>query len=239
MILWVFGTVQQPTSSSEIIVLPPLTPSLIVDAALQDITQVTRVLPPAQTILFRLAGVQTLAHDPNKALATLRRLECTSEVQAARDLATLIIQAEDSLGEGACYNPEFAVVAIAVAEMKIRVPLPREWVLIRVRGKFETDDLKGAEEALVGIPAETCDAEILLWKGKARLFRDYYLEAADLFKVRLLQGGLLIRGRKLLRLIRLRKMRSRILNWRLRSRPRQRRTSMPLDLVTRTKQSAF
>jgi hypothetical protein len=67
--------------------------------------------------------------------------------------------------------------------MKIRVPLPKEWVLIRVRGKFETDDLKGAEEALVSLPAEKCDAEILLWKGKARLFRDYYLEAADLFKV--------------------------------------------------------
>jgi len=162
---------------------PPSKPSLIEDSALRDITQVTRILPPAQTILFRLAGVQTLAHEPNKALSTLRRLERTPEVQAARDLATLIIQAEDSLGEGACYNPEFAVVAIAVAEMKIRVPLPQEWVLIRVRGKFETDDLKGAEEALVTIPADKCDAEILLWKGKARLFRDYYLEAADLFKV--------------------------------------------------------
>ena len=116
-------------------------------------------------------------------MSTLRRLERNPEVIAARDLATLIIQAEDSLGEGACYNPEFAVVAITVAEMKIRVPLPREWILIRVRGKFETDDLKGAEEALAKIPEDAVDAEILLWKGKARLFRDYYLEAADLFQV--------------------------------------------------------
>jgi len=156
---------------------------LTIDAALRDITHVSRVLPPSQVILFRLAGIQTLAHEPHKALSTLRRLERTPEVIAARDLATLIIQAEDSLGEGACYNPEFAVVAITVAEMKIRVPLPREWILIRVRGKFETDDLKGAEEALSKIPEEAVDAEILLWKGKARLFRDYYLEAADLFQV--------------------------------------------------------
>jgi hypothetical protein len=98
-------------------------------------------------------------------------------------LATLIIQAEDSLGEGACYNPEFAVVAMAVAEMKIRVPMPKEWIFLRVRGKFETDDLRGAEEALAKIPAEGVDVEVILWKGKARLFRDYYLEAADLFQV--------------------------------------------------------
>jgi hypothetical protein len=156
---------------------------LTIDAALRDITHVSRVLPPSQAILFRLAGIQTLAHEPHKALSTLRRLERNPEVIAARDLATLIIQAEDSLGEGACYNPEFAVVAITVAEMKIRVPLPREWILIRVRGKFETDDLKGAEEALAKIPEDAVDAEILLWKGKARLFRDYYLEAADIFKV--------------------------------------------------------
>ena len=153
------------------------------DAALRDITQVSRVLPPAPTILFRLAGIQTLAHEPSKALSTLRRLENTPEVIAARDLATLIIQAEDSLGEGACYNPEFAVIAIAVAEMKIRVPLPKEWIFIRARGKFETDDLRGAEEALAKIPEEKVDAEVLLWKGKARLFRDFYLEAADLFQV--------------------------------------------------------
>lgn len=102
---------------------------------------------------------------------------------AAKDLATLIIQAEDSLGEGACYNPEFAVVAIAVAELKIRVPLPREWIMIRVRGKFETDDLKGAEEALNQIPAEKVNAEIQLWKAKALLFRDKYIEAAEIFEV--------------------------------------------------------
>jgi len=201
------GIVLQPTYSWEIIVYPPFSSFLIEDAALRDITQVTRVLPPAQTILFRLAGVQTLAHDPNKALSTLRRLELTPEVQAARDLATLIIQAEDSLGEGACYNPEFAVVAIAVAEMKIRVPLPKEWVVIRVRGKFETDDLKGAEEALSLIPKEQCGAEIILWKGKARLFRDCYLEAADLFKVSFLLG--IFRSpfcRKLRQLIQMQKM---------------------------------
>jgi hypothetical protein len=157
--------------------------ALTIDAALRDITQVARVLPPSHAILFRLAGIQTLAHEPNKALSTLRRLERTPEVIAARDLATLIVQAEDSLGEGACYNPEFAVVAIAVAEMKIRVPLPKEWTLIRVHGKFETDDLKGAEEALATIPEDAVDAEVLLWKGKARLFRDHYLEAADLFQV--------------------------------------------------------
>jgi len=144
---------------------------------------VARILPPAQAILFRLAGIQTLAHEPHKALSTLRRLEKTPEVIAASDLATLIIQAEDSLGEGACYNPEFAVVAMAVAEMKIRVPLPNEWSLIRVKGKFETDDLKGAEEALNKIPDEAVDVEILLWKGKGRLFRDYYLDAAKLFQV--------------------------------------------------------
>jgi len=201
------GIVQQPTYSWETIVYSPCTSFLIEDAALHDITQVTRVLPPAQTILFRLAGVQTLAHDPNKALSTLRRLELTPEVQAARDLATLIIQAEDSLGEGACYNPEFAVVAIAVAEMKIRVPLPKEWVLIRVRGKFETDDLKGAEDALSAIPKEQCDAEIILWKGKARLFRDYYIEAADLFKVSLLLGTFNSHFcRKLQQLIQMQKM---------------------------------
>src|SRR5215471_14909309 len=125
-----------------------------IDAALRDITQVSRILPPAQTILFRLAGIQTLAHEPHKSLSTLRRLESTPEVIAARDLTTLIIQAEDSLGEGACYNPEFAVIAIAVAEMKIRVPLPKEWIFIRARGKFETDDLKGAEEALARIPQD-------------------------------------------------------------------------------------
>ena len=67
--------------------------------------------------------------------------------------------------------------------MKIRVPLPREWILIRVRGKFETDDLKGAEEALASVPPDQIDAEILLWKGRARLFRDSYLEAAKLFEV--------------------------------------------------------
>ena len=201
------GIVQQPTYSWETIVYSPCTSFLIEDAALHDITQVTRVLPPAQTILFRLAGVQTLAHDPNKALSTLRRLELTPEVQAARDLATLIIQAEDSLGEGACYNPEFAVVAIAVAEMKIRVPLPKEWVVIRVRGKFETDDLKGAEDALSAIPKEQCDAEIILWKGKARLFRDFYIEAADLFKVSLLLGTFNSRFcRKLQQLIQMQKM---------------------------------
>jgi hypothetical protein len=154
-----------------------------VDAALYDITRCAKLLPPAETILFRLAGIQILAHEPHKALSTLRRLEKTQEVLAAKDLATLIIQAEDSLGEGACYNPEFAVIAIAVAEMKIRVPLPREWVMLRVRGKFETDDLKGAEEALNQIPPERVTAEVLLWKGKARLFRDKYLEAADLFQV--------------------------------------------------------
>lgn len=154
-----------------------------VDAALHDITQVARLLPPAQAILFRLAGIQTLAHEPHKALSTLRRLDKTPEVLAARDLATLIVQAEDSLGEGACYNPEFAVVAMAVAEMKIRVPLPKEWSLIRVKGKFETDDLKGAEEALAKISEEAVDVEVLLWKGKARLFRDSYLEAAKLFQV--------------------------------------------------------
>jgi hypothetical protein len=144
------------------------------------------MLPPSQTILFRLAGIQTLAHDPNKALSTLRRLERTPEVNAARDLATLIVQAEDSLGEGACYNPEFAVVAMAVAEMKIRVPLPKEWVLIRVRGKFETDDLRGAEEALATIPQDAVDVDVLLWRGKARLFRDQYLDAASLFQVRVI-----------------------------------------------------
>jgi hypothetical protein len=159
-----------------------------IDAALHDITQVSRVLPPATTILFRLAGIQTLAHEPNRALSTLRRLESTPEVIAARDLATLIVQAEDSLGEGACYNPEFAVIAIAVAEMRIRVPLPKEWIFIRARGKFETDDLKGAEEALAKIPEEMVDAEVILWKGKARLFRDFYLEAADLFRVFLFIG---------------------------------------------------
>jgi hypothetical protein len=155
----------------------------IIDAALADITAVSKLLPPSQTILFRLAGIQTLAHEPHKALSTLRRLERNQQVTAARDLATLIIQAEDSLGEGACYNPEFAVIAIAVAEMKIRVPLPKEWILIRVRGKFETDDLKGAEEALATVPKDQIDAEILLWKGRARLFRDSYLEAAKLFEV--------------------------------------------------------
>lgn len=102
---------------------------------------------------------------------------------AAKDLATLIVQAEDSLGEGACYNPDFAVVAMRVAEMKIRVPMPKEWIFIRVRAKFETDDLKGAEEALNKIPEEDIDAEILLWKGKARLFRDSYLDAGDYFQV--------------------------------------------------------
>lgn len=156
---------------------------LTVGAALQDIAIVSRVLPSSQAILFRLAGIQTLAHEPHKALSTLRRLDKTPEVVAARDLATLIVQAEDSLGEGACYNPEFAVVAMAVAEMKIRVQMPKEWILIRVRGKFETDDLKGAEEALSKIPSDQIDAEILLWKGKARLFRDNYLEAADIFRV--------------------------------------------------------
>jgi len=155
-----------------------------IDAALHDITRCAKLLPPAETILFRLAGIQILAHEPQKALSTLRRLGKTSEVLAAKDLATLIIQAEDSLGEGACYNPEFAVVAIAVAEMKIRVPLPREWIMLRVRGKFETDDLNGAEEALNQIPQEKITAEILLWKGKARLFRDKYLEAAELFQVK-------------------------------------------------------
>jgi len=155
----------------------------MLDAALYDITRCAKLLPPAETILFRLAGIQILAHEPHKALSTLRRLEKTPEVLAARDLATLIIQAEDSLGEGACYNPEFAVVAIAVAELRIRVPLPREWIMIRVRAKFETDDLKGAEEALAQIPAERIDAEVLLWKGKARLFRDRYLEAAEIFQV--------------------------------------------------------
>jgi hypothetical protein len=154
-----------------------------VDAALNDMTKVARLLPPAEAILFRLAGIQTLAHEPHKALSTLRRLDKTPEVIAARDLAALIIQAEDSLGEGACYNPEFAVVAISVAEMKIRVPLPREWTLIRVRAKFETDDLKGAEEALDNVPPEKVDAEIMLWKGKARLFRDYYMAAAEIFQV--------------------------------------------------------
>jgi hypothetical protein len=160
------------------------TPCLLTtDAALKDITSVSKLLPPSQTILFRLAGIQTLAHEPHKAISTLRRLERSPHVTAARDLATLIIQAEDSLGEGACYNPEFAVIAISVAEMKIRVPLPREWILIRVRGKFETDELKGAEEALATIPPDQIDAEILLWKGRARLFRDSYLEAAQLFEV--------------------------------------------------------
>lgn len=153
------------------------------DAALRDITQVSRFLPPSPIILFRLAGIQTLAHEPHRALSTLRRLDSTPEVIASRDLATLIVQAEDSLGEGACYNPEFAVIAIAVAEMKIRVPLPMEWIFIRARGKFETDDLRGAEEALANIPEEKVDSEVLLWKGKARLFRDFYLEAADLFQV--------------------------------------------------------
>jgi hypothetical protein len=124
-----------------------------------------------------------LAHEPHKALSTLRRLPKSPEIKAARDLATLVIQAEDSLGEGACYNPEFAVVAMAVAEMKIKVPMPKEWILIRVRGKFETDDLRAAEEALARIPEEKVDVEVLLWKGKARLFRDSYLEAADLFEV--------------------------------------------------------
>jgi hypothetical protein len=154
-----------------------------VDEALRDITQVARTLPPSKLIFFRLAGIQTLAHEPHKALSTLRRLDSTTEVVAARDLATLIIQAEDSLSEGACYNPEFAVVAISVAELKIRVPLPKEWTLIRVRAKFETDDLPGAEEALAKVPADQVDVEILLWKGKARLFRDKYLDAGDLFKV--------------------------------------------------------
>jgi hypothetical protein len=158
-----------------------------VDAALRDITQVARLLPPSQAILFRLAGIQTLAHEPNKALSTLRRLDRSPEVIAARDLATLIVQAEDSLGEGACYNPEFAVVAMAVAEMKIRVPLPKEWILIRVRGKFETDDLKGAEEALARIPEESIDVEVLLWKGKAGLFREQYLESGKIFEVLLTQ----------------------------------------------------
>jgi hypothetical protein len=156
---------------------------LTVDAALRDILGVSKLLPPSQTILFRLAGIQTLAHEPHKALSTLRRLEQTPEVLAARDLATLIVQAEDSLGEGACYNPEFAVVAMAVAEMKIRVPLPKEGILIRVRAKFETDDLKGAEDALAKISHEATDLEVLLWRGKARLFRDYYIEAAELFEV--------------------------------------------------------
>lgn len=159
-----------------------------IGAALRDITHVSRVLPSSPIILFRLAGIQTLAHEPHKALSTLRRLDSTPEVIAARDLATLIIQAEDSLGEGACYNPEFAVIAIAVAEMKIRVPLPMEWIFIRARGKFETDDLKGAEEALAKIPEDMVDGEVLLWKGKARLFRDFYLEAADLFRVLLFIG---------------------------------------------------
>src|SRR5271167_2954843 len=136
----------------------PCLQSLILDAALHDVSRAAKLLPSAQTILFRLAGIQTLAHEPHKALSTLRRLEKTPEVLAARDLATLIIQAEDSLGEGACYNPEFAVVAITVAEMKIRVPLPREWTMIRVRAKFETDDLKGAEEALNLIRPEKVDA---------------------------------------------------------------------------------
>jgi hypothetical protein len=95
----------------------------------------------------------------------------------------LIVQAEDSLGEGACYNPEFAVIAMSVAEMKIRVPMPKEWILIRVRGKFETDDLKGAEDALSKIPADAVDAEVLIWKGKARLFRDSYIEAGEYFQV--------------------------------------------------------
>ena len=159
---------------------------------MKDITQVAKLLPPSETILFRLAGVQTLAHEPHKALSTLRRLERTPEVNAARDLATLIVQADDSLGEGACYNPEFAVVAMAVAEMKIRVPLPKEWVLIRVRGKFETDDLKGAEEALATIPEDATDIEVLLWRGKARLFRDRYLDAASLFQVKVLLRNRLI-----------------------------------------------
>ena len=166
----------------------------IIDAALKDITSVSKLLPPSQTILFRLAGIQTLAHEPHKALSTLRRLERNQQVTAARDLATLIIQAEDSLGEGACYNPEFAVIAIAVAEMKIRVPLPKEWILIRVRGKFETDDLKGAEEALASVPQDQVDAEILLWKGRARLFRDSYLEAAQLFEVSFVMIELSIGG---------------------------------------------
>ena len=156
---------------------------LTVDDALRDITQVARTLPPSKLIFFRLAGIQTLAHEPHKAISTLRRLESTPEVVAARDLATLIIQAEDSLSEGACYNPEFAVVAMSVAELKIRVPLPKEWILIRVKGKFETDDLKGAEEALEKIPQDQVDVEVLLWKGKAKLFRDQYLDAGELFKV--------------------------------------------------------
>jgi hypothetical protein len=159
---------------------------LSVDAALRDILGVSKLLPPSHTILFRLAGIQTLAHEPHKALSTLRRLEQTPEVLAARDLATLIVQAEDSLGEGACYNPEFAVVGMAVAEMKIRVPLPKEWILIRVRAKFETDDLRGAEEALAKISHDSTDLEVLLWRGKARLFRDYYIEAGELFEVSLL-----------------------------------------------------
>lgn len=52
-----------------------------------------------------------------------------------------------------------------------------------MKGKFETDDLKGAEEALAKISEEAVDVEVLLWKGKARLFRDSYLEAAKLFQV--------------------------------------------------------
>jgi hypothetical protein len=72
---------------------------------------------------------------------------------------------------------------MAVAEMKIRVPLPKEWILIRVRGKFETDDLRGAEEALAMIPEDVVDIEVLLWRGKARLFRDQYLDAASIFQV--------------------------------------------------------
>jgi hypothetical protein len=152
--------------------------------ALEDISRASRLLPPAQTILFRLAGIQTLAHQPHKAISTLRRLERTPDVTAARDLATLIVQAEDSLGEGACYNPEFTVVAMKVAEMKIRVPMPKEWILISVRAKFETDDLKGAEDDLAKVSADDTDVEIVLWKGKARLFRDAYLEAGDYFQVR-------------------------------------------------------
>ena len=142
-----------------------------------------RLLPLAPPILLRLAGIQTLAHEPDKALATLRRLKKTPEVVAATDLTTLIVQAEDSLGEGACYNPEFAVVAMTVAKGKLRVPFPKEWTLIIVRGKFETDDLKGAEEELSEIPQESVDAEVRLWKGKAKLFRDSYIEAGELFHV--------------------------------------------------------
>jgi len=209
-----------------------------VDTALKDMTKVARLLPPAETILFRLAGIQTLAHEPHKSLSTLRRLDKTPEVIAARDLATLIIQAEDSLGEGACYNPEFAVVAISVAEMKIRVPLPREWTLIRVRAKFETDDLKGAEEALDKVSPEKVDAEILLWKGKARLFRDHYLAAAEIFQV-IHAGERRSKFRKQQIRTRIAKKRSPIWNWQWPSRPNVLPKCPVSDSVTPTKPSGY